>query len=157
MQKHNVDVNNHAIENAFKDIEEIFPDANKIRYYNYLKSTFYESEDAQERGYIFPAINDIKIEKKIDKSQCSTDVSSHDFELKRSGLLYVVYNIDKDEITRNSDRILKLYNEKNDVKIDVDKQIFDKNDDFGFDPENDDSVSMNLDNIKRRRWFHGRK
>lgn len=88
MIQHNVDIQNHDIENAFKDLEELFPDVEYNQYYQHLKNTFYESEDPQERGYIFPPVNDRQKPPEIDGKY--TEITTYDYELIRGGVVYVI-------------------------------------------------------------------
>lgn len=161
MQRHNIDVRNIEAENAFKDIEEIYPAAQKNRYYNYLKTTFYESEDPRERGYIFPSIKEINSAPEKDESKYQSSITRRDFELKRSGMLYVIYPVDKERIRKNRSNPQKSNKE---VPVSMSNlpsivNEFGSRELYGFDPD-EENVSLDIDKKtmkKKWRFRHGRK
>ena len=161
MQRHNIDVRNIEAENAFKDIEEIYPDAQKNRYYNYLKTTFYQSEDPRERGYIFPSIKEINSAPAKGESKYQSHITIRDFELKRSGLLYVIYPVDKERIRKNGLQFLALSKQDSSAISNLPAVVnnFVAEELYGFNPEDEDSTAdMGESTIKKKwRFRHGRK
>ncbi len=161
MQRHNIDVRNIEAENAFKDIEEIYPDAQRNRYYNYLKTTFYESEDPRERGYIFPSIKEINSASSIEESKYQSHISVRDFELKRSGLLYVIYPVDKERIRKNGLQHQKSIKEKSISVSNLPAVVndFGPEELFGFNPEEEPETLDIGETVIKRKWRlrHGRK
>ena len=160
MQRHNIDIQSHEVENAFKDIEEIYPEAKNNRYYNHLKTTFYESEDPGERGYIFPGIREIN-QPVYNESKYQSSITVRDFELKRSGLLYVIYPVDKERIRKNRSNPQKFSKE---IPVSMSNlpsivNEFDSRELYGFDPD-EENVTLDIDKktIKKKwRFRHGRQ
>ena len=161
MQRHNIDVRNIEAENAFKDIEEIYPDAQKNRYYNYLKTTFYQSEDRRERGYIFPSIKEINSTSAKDESKYQSHITVRDFELKRSGLLYVIYPVDKERVRKNGLQFLKPSKQESSVISNLPAVVndFGAMELYGFDPEKEPKTLDTGKKTIKKKWRlrHGRK
>ena len=160
MQRHNIDVKNNEVENAFKDIEEIYPEAKNNRYYTYLKTTFYESEDPGERGYIFPSIKEIE-SVHIEESKYQSPITVRDFELKRSGLLYVIYPVDKERIRKNGLQHQKLIKEESSVISNLPAVVndFSVEELYGFNPEEEPKTLDTGKKTIKKKWRlrHGRK
>ncbi len=161
MQRHNIDVRNIEAENAFKDIEEIYPEAQKNRYYNYLKTTFYESEDPRERGYIFPSIKEINSESAKEESKYQSHITRRDFELKRSGLLYVIYPVNKERIRKNALQFRKPSNQESSVISNLPTVVnnFGAEELYGFNPNEEPRTTDIEDKPIKKKWRfrHGRK
>ena len=160
MQRHNIDVKNNEVENAFKDIEEIYPEAKNNRYYTYLKTTFYESEDPGERGYIFPSIKEIE-SVHIEESKYQSPITVKEFELKRSGLLYVIYPVDKERIRKNGLQFLKPSKQESSVISNLPAVVndFGAMELYGFDPEKEPKTLGACKKTIKKKWRlrHGRK